>query len=67
MLALAAYHTAHLPGWLLEPGWWRPLTHAVRIFVLQHQRSGLFLVIFFEELVVPLPAPSDVPSRTGAI
>src|SRR3984893_5412254 len=65
MLALAVSLSDHLPGWLQEPSWWRPLTHAVRIFVLQHQSTGLFLVIFLEELGVPLPAPGDVAIAYG--
>jgi membrane protein DedA with SNARE-associated domain len=65
MLALALSLSDNLPGWLQEPSWWRPLTHAVRIFVLEHQTSGLFLVIFLEELGVPLPAPGDVAIAYG--
>jgi membrane protein DedA with SNARE-associated domain len=65
MLALAFSFSDNLPGWLQEPSWWRPLTHAVRIFVLQHQSSGLFLVIFLEELGVPLPAPGDAAIAYG--
>jgi membrane protein DedA with SNARE-associated domain len=65
MLALALSLSDNVPGWLQEPSWWRPLTHAVRIFVLQHQSSGLFLVIFLEELGVPLPAPGDAAIAYG--
>jgi membrane protein DedA with SNARE-associated domain len=65
MLALVLSLSDNLPGWLQEPSWWRPLTHAVRIFVLQHQSSGLFLVIFLEELGVPLPAPGDAAIAYG--
>jgi membrane-associated protein len=65
MLALAVSVTDNLPGWLQEPTWWRPLTHAVRIFVLQHQAGGLFLVVFLEELGVPLPAPGDAAIAYG--
>jgi membrane protein DedA with SNARE-associated domain len=65
MLALAFSLSDYLPGWLQEPDWWRPLTQAVRIFVLQHQSSGLFLVIFLEELGVPLPAPGDAAIAYG--
>src|ERR1700687_5592875 len=63
-----------VPGWLREPSWWRPLTHFISAFVLDHQTGGLFFVIFFEELGVPLPAPGDVAilyggylTTTGAI
>lgn len=65
MLALALSLSDNLPGWLQEPNWWRPLTHAVRLFVLQHQTAGLFIVIFLEELGVPLPAPGDVAIAYG--
>jgi len=65
MLALAISLSDNLPGWLQEPTWWRPLTHAMRVFLLQHQSSGLFLVIFLEELGVPLPAPGDVAIMYG--
>src|SRR4029077_20000636 len=65
MLALTVSLSDNLPGWLQEPNWWQPLTHAVQEFVLQHQTSGLFLVIFLEELGVPLPAPGDVAIAYG--
>src|SRR6202049_2194860 len=65
MLALAHHLANTLPGWLQEPSWWRPLTHAVRVFLQQHQSSGLFIVIFLEELGVPLPAPGDVAIAYG--
>jgi membrane protein DedA with SNARE-associated domain len=65
MLALAILLHDNLPGWLQEPIWWRPFSDAVRTFVQQHQTSGLFLVIFLEELGVPLPAPGDVAIAYG--
>src|SRR6202162_1396322 len=65
MLALAISLSDHLPGLLQDATLWRPLTHAMRVFVLQHQSSGLFLVIFLEELGVPLPAPGDVAIMYG--
>jgi membrane protein DedA with SNARE-associated domain len=65
MLALGFSVSDNLPGWLQEPSWWQPLTHAVQEFVRQHQTSGLFLVIFLEELGVPLPAPGDVAIMYG--
>src|ERR1700694_4977098 len=65
MLALALSISDNVPGWLQEPSWLRPPTHAVRIFGLQHQSSGLFLVIFLEELGVPLPAPGDAAIAYG--
>jgi membrane protein DedA with SNARE-associated domain len=54
-----------IPDWLREPTWWRPLTQAVRVFVMDHQAGGLFFVIFFEELGVPLPAPGDAAIAYG--
>jgi membrane protein DedA with SNARE-associated domain len=65
MLALAVSLSDNLPGWLQEPNWWQPLTHAVQEFVQDHQTSGLFVVIFLEELGVPLPAPGDVAIAYG--
>jgi membrane protein DedA with SNARE-associated domain len=65
MLAMALALADNLPGWLQEPSWWRPLSHAVRVFVQQHPSGGLFLVIFLEELGVPLPAPGDVAIMYG--
>jgi membrane protein DedA with SNARE-associated domain len=69
MLALAPLLADKVPEWipdlLREPTWLRPLTQAVRVFVLEHQTGGLFLVIFVEELGVPLPAPGDVAIAYG--
>ncbi|HYT12773.1 MAG TPA: DedA family protein [Candidatus Nitrosopolaris sp.] len=52
----------------------RPLTHVIRVFIFEHQSGGLFVVIFLEELGVPLPAPGDAAiayagylTTTGAI
>ena len=63
-----------VPGWMREPTWWRPLTHFISAFVVDHQAGGLFFVVFFEVLGVPLPAPGDVAiiyggylTTTGAI
>jgi membrane protein DedA with SNARE-associated domain len=58
--ALRTWLAFDIPDWLREPGWWQPLTHFIRVFVLDHQAGGLFFVIFLEELGVPLPAPGDV-------
>src|SRR5258708_19643897 len=58
--ALGTFLDWDVPDWLREPTWWRPLTHFISAFVLDHQAGGLFFVIFFEELGVPLPAPGDV-------
>src|SRR6202795_688255 len=69
MLALTAFLADRIPewipDWLLEPGWWRPLTQFVRVFVMDHQTGGLFFVIFLEELGVPLPAPGDAAIAYG--
>ena len=63
-----------LPSWLQQPDWTRPLRHALRVFIDQHQAAGLALVIFAEELGIPLPVPGDVAisysgylTTTGAI
>ena len=65
MLAQAHHLANTLPDRLQEHGWWRPLTYAVRVFLQRHQSSGLFIVIFLEELGVPLPAPGDVAIAYG--
>lgn len=69
MLTLAMFLAEKIPNWipdwLREPGWWRPLTHFVRVFVMDHQSGGLFFVIFLEELGVPLPAPGDAAIAYG--
>lgn len=65
MLHHTVFLAFNLPWWLQEPGWWHGLTRAVRLFILQHQTSGLFLVILLEEIGVPLPAPGDVAITYG--
>src|SRR6266851_7202251 len=65
MLFLAAHLASSLPGWLQEPSWLRPFTHAIRLFILHHQFGGLYLVIFAEELGIPLPAPGDAAITYG--
>src|SRR6266699_7270066 len=57
--------TFSLPAWLADPGWWHEATRAVRLFILQHQTSGLFIVILLEEIGIPLPAPGDVAITYG--
>jgi membrane protein DedA with SNARE-associated domain len=54
-----------IPTWLLEPVWLHPITRTIGHFIVQHQAAGLFLVIFAEELGVPLPVPGDVAVMTG--
>jgi membrane protein DedA with SNARE-associated domain len=49
-----------VPDWLWNPGWLHHLSRLVGHFITQHQTLGLFLVIFVEELGVPLPTPGDV-------
>jgi membrane protein DedA with SNARE-associated domain len=65
MLSLAVFLAGVIPDWLREPAWLRPLTRAVRVFVLEHQTGGLFFVILLEELGVPLPAPGDAAIAYG--
>jgi membrane protein DedA with SNARE-associated domain len=57
--ALLAAHMA-LPGWLEMPHWFRHAGEPLGHFVTHHQTLGLFVVIFTEELGIPLPAPGDV-------
>jgi len=54
-----------LPSWLQEPGWLHPITRSIGHFIVEHPTSGLFLVIFAEELGIPLPVPGDVAVMTG--
>jgi membrane-associated protein len=56
---------AIVPGWLQTPSGFWPLTRAIGHFIHEHQAIGLFLVIFAEELGVPLPAPGDVAIAWG--
>lgn len=65
---LNAYITAQiatLPAWLQTPDWLWPVTRAIGHLVRTHQAVGLFLVIFAEELGVPLPAPGDAAITYG--
>jgi membrane protein DedA with SNARE-associated domain len=63
--SLASFLAADAPDWIGEPGWWQQLVHDVQAFLVQHQTGGLFFVIFFEELGVPLPVPGDVAIAYG--
>ncbi|HLZ94264.1 MAG TPA: DedA family protein [Candidatus Dormibacteraeota bacterium] len=65
MLAHAHYLASLVPWWLQEPTWLFPLARAVRHFIVQHQTSGLFIVILLEEIGIPLPAPGDVAITFG--
>jgi len=65
MLYSVVIHHAILAGWLQTPHWLWPAARAVGHFVRGHQALGLFLVIFAEELGVPLPAPGDAAITYG--
>jgi membrane protein DedA with SNARE-associated domain len=54
-----------LPGWPQTPSWFHPLARGLGHLVHEHQALGLFLVIFAEELGIPLPAPGDVAIAWG--
>jgi membrane protein DedA with SNARE-associated domain len=65
LYALITAHIASLPDWLQTPDWIWPITRAIGHFVRTHQALGLFLVIFAEELGIPLPAPGDAAITYG--
>ncbi|GAC1644364.1 MAG: hypothetical protein PVS2B1_11910 [Candidatus Dormibacteraceae bacterium] len=65
MLASVSFLASEAPDWIGEPGWWQQLVHEVQGFVTHQQSAGLFLLIFFEELGVPLPVPGDVAIAYG--
>ncbi len=65
MLHALLIQTTSLPGWLETPDWFWPATRAVGHFIHNHQALGLFLVIFAEELGIPLPAPGDAAITYG--
>jgi membrane protein DedA with SNARE-associated domain len=54
-----------LLAWPETPHWFHPATRALGHFVREHQAAGLFLVVFAEELGIPLPAPGDVAIAWG--
>ena len=60
-----AAQAAALPGWMETPEWFWPVTRAIGHFLRDHQTVGLFLVIFAEELGIPLPAPGDAAIMYG--
>jgi membrane protein DedA with SNARE-associated domain len=64
LVFLIAHHNV-LPGWLETPDWLWPMTRAVGQLIRHQQALGLFLVIFAEELGIPLPAPGDVAIAYG--
>jgi membrane protein DedA with SNARE-associated domain len=53
------------PAWFWSPIWVHHLDHLLGRFITHHQVIGLFLVIFTEELGIPLPAPGDVAIMWG--
>jgi membrane-associated protein len=61
---ILSVHTTLL-AWPETPQWLHPATRALGHFVREHQALGLFLVIFAEELGIPLPAPGDVAIAWG--
>ncbi len=65
MLYLAAHSSSLLPGWLQTPDWLVPISRVMVHFVRTHLGIGLFLVIFAEELGIPLPAPGDATITYG--
>ncbi len=62
---VVAAQIANFPDWLQAPDWFWPATRAVGHFVRTHQAFGLFLVIFAEELGIPLPAPGAAAITYG--
>jgi membrane protein DedA with SNARE-associated domain len=65
MLYSSIAHLASIPTWPEAPHWFWPLTRALGHFIRHQQGLGLFLVIFAEELGIPLPAPGDVAIAWG--
>jgi membrane-associated protein len=62
---LITAHVTSFPPWLQTPEWLWPITRAIGHLVRTHQAIGLFLVIFAEELGIPLPAPGDAAITYG--
>lgn len=52
--------TVVLPSWLEMPLWFRDAAEPLGQFLAHQHTLGLFIVIFLEELGIPLPAPGDV-------
>jgi len=65
LFPLIAAHIGALPVWLQTPDWFWPATRAVGHLVRVQPGLGLFLVIFAEELGIPLPAPGDAAIMYG--
>lgn len=67
-------HWFDTSAWFTAPHWFRHLSRGLGHLVNEHQKFGLFLVIFAEEMGIPLPVPGDVAiawagylTTTGAI
>lgn len=60
LIFLAGHHQQLLPNWLQTPSWLLPGARAIRSLVTGHPGLGLLVVIFCEELGIPLPIPGDV-------
>jgi membrane protein DedA with SNARE-associated domain len=65
LLHVLVIASSPLPGWLQEPGWLHPVTRGIGHLILHHPSFGLFIVVFCEELGIPLPIPGDVAVMTG--
>jgi membrane protein DedA with SNARE-associated domain len=65
LYVLIATHVASIPGWLEMPHLLVPLTRGIGHFLRDHQAIGLFLVVFAEELGIPLPFPGDAAITYG--
>jgi len=65
LFPLIAAHIGALPVWLETPDWFWPATRVVGHFVRVQPGLGLFVVIFLEELGIPLPAPGDAAIMYG--
>ncbi len=59
LLTLVINATNHLPSWIQSPEFLWPMSRAIGHLFRGHQVVGLFLIIFAEELGIPLPAPGD--------
>jgi len=65
LYVLITAQLASLPGWLQTPDWLMPVSRGIGHFVRTHQTIGLFLVVFAEELGIPLPFPGDAAITYG--
>jgi len=65
LLSLTTTHIGDLPVWLQSPDWFWHAARDIGHFVRVQPALGLFLVIFAEELGIPLPAPGDAAIMYG--